>query len=481
LIRVFQHYISARKLALVLSETALLFLIFALGSSMRIAPFEIRTEEIYDARFTALLAAIVCQITLGFQDLYEWRISAQRRERYPRIVAACGISFVVLAAIFFYFQVATESLGFGVAAEDIRIRTWRFIATVVCAFIGIAVFRAFFHGIVGKWGLEERILILGSGELALSLAREISDHRDCGFEIAGMLPGPNEAPKHLRRRDPNVPLLERPTSELYDIARELRVQRVIVALQDRRQALPIEQLLRCRLSGIRIEERELLYERVTGRIAVEALRPSYLIFSEGFSKSHLTLLLKRLLDVLASLVGLALTLPITLATAIAIRLDSPGTIFYKQERIGRDGKPFMLVKFRSMRADAEKHTGPVWATANDDRVTLVGRFIRRVRVDEIPQMWNVLRGEMSFVGPRPERKYFTDELAKEIPYFLERLSVKPGLTGWAQVCYPYGNTKADAIQKLQYDLFYVKNMSLLFDVTVILRTVKVVLLQRGAV
>ena len=224
-----------------------------------------------------------------------------------------------------------------------------------------------------------------------------------------------------------------------------------------------------------------MYERVTGRIAVEALRPSYLIFSEGFSKSHLTLLLKRLLDVLASLVGLALTLPITLATAIAIRLDSPGTIFYKQERIGRDGKPFMLVKFRSMRADAEKHTGPVWATANDDRVTLVGRFIRRVRVDEIPQMWNVLRGEMSFVGPRPERKYFTDELAKEIPYFLERLSVKPGLTGWAQVCYPYGNTKADAIQKLQYDLFYVKNMSLLFDVTVILRTVKVVLLQRGAV
>ena len=190
MIRVFQHYISARKLALVLSETALLFLIFALGSSMRIAPFEIRTEEIYDARFTALLAAIVCQITLGFQDLYEWRISAQRRERYPRIVAACGISFVVLAAIFFYFQVATESLGFGVAAEDIRIRTWRFIATVVCAFIGIAVFRAFFHGIVGKWGLEERILILGSGELALSLAREISDHRDCGFEIAGMLPGP---------------------------------------------------------------------------------------------------------------------------------------------------------------------------------------------------------------------------------------------------------------------------------------------------
>jgi sugar transferase (PEP-CTERM system associated) len=481
LIRVFQHYISARKLALVLTETLLLFLIFAAGSSVRFAPFGFVREALYGARYSALLAAVVCQITLGFQDLYEWRISAQRRERNPRLVAACGISFVVLATIFFYFQLATENLGFGPGGEDIRVRTWRFIATVVCAFIGIGLFRAVFHGVFGKWGLEERILILGSGELALSLAREIAEHRDCGFEIAGLVPGPNETPKHLRRRDPNVPYLERSAAELYDMARELRVQRVIIALQDRRQALPIEQLLRCRLSGIRIEERELLYERVTGRIAVEALRPSYLIFSEGFSKSQLTLALKRFLDVLASLLGLLITLPVMIATAIAIKIDSRGPVFYKQERVGRDGKPFMLVKFRSMRADAERHTGPVWARANDARITQVGRFIRKVRIDEIPQMWNVLRGEMSFVGPRPERKFFTDELAKEIPYFLERLTVKPGLTGWAQVCYPYGNTKADAIQKLQYDLFYVKNMSLLFDVTVILRTVKVVLLQRGAV
>jgi sugar transferase (PEP-CTERM system associated) len=321
---------------------------------------------------------------------------------------------------------------------------------------------------------------LGAGELAMSLARVVSDNRDCGFELVGLVPGPNEPAPRLRRRDPNVILIDRACSELFEIARELRAQRVIVALQDRRQALPIEQLLKCRLNGIRIEERELLYERVTGRIAVEALRPSYLIFSEGFNKSRVTLAMKRALDIVASVVGLALTLPVTIATAIAIKSDSRGPVFYKQERVGRDGKPFMLVKFRSMRSDAEKNTGPVWAKANDDRVTRVGQFIRKVRIDEIPQMWNVLSGEMSFVGPRPERQYFMDELAKEIPYFLERLTVKPGLTGWAQVCYPYGNTKADAIQKLQYDLFYIKNMSLLFDITVMFRTVKVVVLQRGA-
>jgi FlaA1/EpsC-like NDP-sugar epimerase len=205
---------------------------------------------------------------LTFQDLYEWRISAQRRERNPRLVAAFGISFVVLAAIYFYFQLATASLGFGFPDEDMRVRTWRFIGTLLVAFLGIAVWRAFYHAFFGAWGLDERILILGSGELAMSLAREIFENRDCGLEIAGCIPGPNEPPPRLRRRDPDVKILDRPARELFDVARELRVQRVIVALQDRRQALPIEQLLKCRLSGIRIEERELLYEKVTGRIAV---------------------------------------------------------------------------------------------------------------------------------------------------------------------------------------------------------------------
>lgn len=480
MIRVFQHYLSSRKLLLVLSETLLLFIIFTIGGAISFSPLSLQKEALLNSRGAAALAAIVCQIVLVFQDLYDWRISVSTRERHPRLVAACAISFVLLAALFFYFQLATSNFAFGAQDEFIRARSWRFILTILGVFLAIGVWRAIFHAFFGKWGLTERVLVLGAGELAFSLAREISEHRDCGFEIAGLVPGKNELAKKLRRRDPDVPIIERAAEELFDIARDLRVQRVVVALQDRRQALPVEQLLKCRLSGIHIEERERLYERVTGKIAVEALRPSYLIFNEGFKKSTFRLATKRVLDVAASFIGLLLASPIIVVTAIFIKLDSKGPVFYAQERVGQDGRLFMLYKFRSMRTDAEAGTGPVWARANDDRVTRVGRFIRKVRIDEIPQMWNVLRGEMSFVGPRPERPVFTEELSKDIPYFLERLCVKPGLTGWAQVCYPYGNTKTDAIQKLQYDLFYIKNMSVLFDLAVILQTVKVVVLRKGA-
>lgn len=463
-----------------LSETVLLTSVFMAGGAVQLHPLSLHKVALLNAAGAGLLAAIICQIVLVFQDLYDWRISVSSRERHPRLVAACSISFVLLAALFFYFQLATSNIAFGPPDEELRARTWRFILTIIFAFVSIGVWRSVFHAFFGKWGLTERVLVLGSGELAFSLAREISEHHDCGYEIAGLVPGRNENQKRLRRRDPDVPIIERASDELFDIARDQRVQRVVVALQDRRQALPVEQLLKCRLNGIQIEERELLYERVTGKIAVEALRPSYLIFNEGFRKSPLRVATKRALDVVASFFGLLLSLPIILLTAIAIKLDSRGPVYYAQERVGQEGKSFMLYKFRSMRSDAEAKTGPVWARANDDRITNVGRFIRKVRVDEIPQMWNVLRGEMSFVGPRPERPVFTEELSKEIPYFLERLCVKPGLTGWAQVCYPYGNTRADAIQKLQYDLYYIKNMSIIFDLAVILQTVKVVMLRRGA-
>jgi sugar transferase (PEP-CTERM system associated) len=481
-IHVFQHYVPARKLVMVLSETWLLFGVFAVGSRVRISPPSIRLHEVYDARWSALLAAAACQVVLMFQDLYDWRVSVIPRERHPRILAACGIAFVVLAAVFFFAVPAVSlPLAFGSIDEsDPQSRTWRFIGTVLAAFLALAGWRSLFHGFFGRWRFAERLLILGSGEFALSLAREIADRRDSGFEIAAMVPGPNEPKRRLRRRDPVVPQVDRHLSELYDVARELRVHRVVVALQDRRAALPVEALLRCRLNGIRIEEREFVYERVTGKIAVEALRPSYLIFSDGFHKTRLTTVCKRSLDLLLSTVGLLLSLPLTIATALAIKLDSPGPLFIRQPRVGKDGRPFVLHKFRTMRADAEKDTGPVWARAYDDRVTRVGRILRKTRIDEIPQMWNVLRAEMSFVGPRPERPFFVEELAHEIPYYMERLTVKPGITGWAQICYPYGSSKGDAIQKLQYDLYYIKNLSLFFDVTILLRTVKVVLLREGA-
>jgi sugar transferase (PEP-CTERM system associated) len=254
---------------------------------------------------------------------------------------------------------------------------------------------------------------------------------------------------------------------------------VAVALEDRRSSLPTEELLACRIAGVHVVEQEALYELITGKIAVQALRPSYLIFGEGFERHALSRLAKRTLDVLASLLILFLAWPFMLATAVAVALDSRGPVIFAQERVGKDGRKFTLMKFRSMRADAEKLTGPVWAVADDPRITKVGRFIRKTRLDELPQLFNVLAGSMSLVGPRPEREVFVEELAAKIPYYRQRHIVKPGLTGWAQINYRYGSTFEDSVQKLQYDIFYIKNQSLLFDLSILFNTIKTVILRKG--
>jgi lipopolysaccharide/colanic/teichoic acid biosynthesis glycosyltransferase len=266
---------------------------------------------------------------------------------------------------------------------------------------------------------------------------------------------------------------------LYDLVQELEVDVLVVAIEDRRDRLPTDQLLHCRLAGIPVREQEAVYEQITGKIAVEALRPSYLIFNEGFSRHPWNELAKRAVDVALSSVMLVLTWPLMLATAIAVRMDSEGPILFTQERVGRNGEPFTLFKFRSMRADAEKMTGPVWATQDDPRITRVGKFIRRTRLDELPQIFNVFAGQMSLVGPRPERQHFVDELAAKIPYYRQRHIVKPGVTGWAQINYRYGSTFEDSLQKLQYDLFYIKNQSLLFDLSILFNTIKTVVLRKG--
>ena len=254
---------------------------------------------------------------------------------------------------------------------------------------------------------------------------------------------------------------------------------VAVALEDRRGNLPTDELLSCRLAGIEVREREALYEQVTGKLAVEAMRPSYLIFNEGFSRSQRSDLAKRSADIALALLILLLTWPLMLLTALLVRLDSKGPALFSQERVGLNGQRFTLYKFRSMRTDAEKATGPVWAQKDDPRITRSGRFIRKTRLDELPQLFNVLWGHMSLVGPRPERQVFCDDLAHQIPYYNQRHIVKPGLTGWAQINYPYGNTVQDALQKLQYDLFYIKNQSFLFDLSILFQTIKTVVLRKG--
>lgn len=268
-------------------------------------------------------------------------------------------------------------------------------------------------------------------------------------------------------------------TQISSIVKAGGVDRIIVALDERRGKFPLEQLLLCRLKGIRVDDGVAFTEQLAGKLSVESLHPSFLIFSDGFERSAIFKKLKRGFDILFSLLGLTLFSLLSLMVSIAIKLDSKGPVLYRQERVGEDGKIFHLLKFRSMRVDAEEN-GPVWAKLDDQRITRVGRWIRKLRFDEIPQMVNVLKGEMSFIGPRPERQFFVDQLKKEIPYYSERHVVKPGITGWAQICYRYGASKEDALEKLKYDLYYIKHMSLLLDLTIIFETIKIVLLGKGA-
>jgi sugar transferase (PEP-CTERM system associated) len=368
---------------------------------------------------------------------------------------------------------------------------------------------------------RERLLILGSGRTARRVMDELRSRENSGFELVGLLARSDE-PRERRRTDrrgetsptgnpwfeasqrgPGAAVFEElsetklllaptPGSELeeapadtgrreplHELARRLGVDMIVVAFEERRGSLPTEELLRTRLEGIWVEEAESFFERLTGKIPAEAMRPSYLIFNPGFGMHPLAATAKRLLDFTLALLGLLVTWPIMLAVALAVRLDTPGPILFRQERTGWRGRSFTLNKFRSMRADAEKLSGPVWASEDDPRVTRVGKFLRKARLDELPQLFNILAGSMSLVGPRPERPHFVAELAAKLPYYHMRHSVKPGLTGWAQINYPYGNTVEDALQKLQYDLFYIKYQSLLFDLSILFHTVKTVLLRKG--
>jgi sugar transferase (PEP-CTERM system associated) len=315
--------------------------------------------------------------------------------------------------------------------------------------------------------LRQRVHVLGSGERAQNLVSSLQNS-DLGIDVVGWTAFGENAPT----RDVIV-------SRLVEVARQ-GVERVIVALPDRRGALPVQELLQLKLSGIKVEEAATWLEKIHGRIELEYLYPSWLILADGFCFSGTLNIFRRALSILASTVLLVLVLPLLPLVVLAIKLDSAGPVLYKQERVGRRGTKFFCYKFRTMRRDAEADTGPTWARDDDPRITRVGRILRLSRIDEIPQLWNVLKGDMSFVGPRPEREEFADWLSKQIPYYSARHAVRPGITGWAQIRYRYGNTVEDAKEKLQYDLYYIKNASMGLDLLIMFRTIKIVLLGRGA-
>ena len=408
------------------------------------------------------LATVFCLAAFYLFDLYDFIVMHDRRELVLRLIQALGLAWIALAFAFYAFPQAMLGRGISLIA----------LPLALALMVG---WRVSIHWLLGHPDFGERILIVGSGELAVEVAREMLSRPDAGYRIAGFV---GTDPQMLGKSLINPKMIGL-TSELHEVVKRENIDRIIVAMGERRGQLPTAELLQLSLTGkVNIEEGASFYERVTGRVSLSMIRPSWLIFSSRGRQTRISGIARNIVHRIVALIGGLMSLPIAVITAVLIKIESPGGIFYKQERVGKNGVPFTVMKFRSMRSDAEK-AGPVWASQNDDRTTRIGRFIRKTRIDEIPQFWNILRGEMDFVGPRPERPHFVSQLAEEIPYYEQRHLIAPGLTGWAQIKYPYGASIEDARQKLQYDLYYIKNQSLMLDATILFETIKIILFGRG--
>jgi sugar transferase (PEP-CTERM system associated) len=410
----------------------------------------------------ALAFMIVGLLSLYINGLYDFGERRTVRQITILLLRAFTLGALALAAV--YFLIPTIVMGRGV-----------FALAFAFAVAAVTAWRVVLRWMLNTDKFAERVLIVGTDEKAIDIARETLSRKHLGFRVVGFL---DDDPK-LQGVSLLNPRVIGTTSQACQLARQHGVSRVVVAALDQRARVSMDSLLECKTSGIRVQEGSSYYEQLTGKIMVEGLRKSWLIFSDGFVVSRGVLFTKRLLDIVAASIGLILGLPLMVLVALAVRLDSPGPILFRQERIGRSHKPFTIAKFRSMRDDAEKD-GPVWATQGDVRVTRVGRFIRNTRLDELPQLWNVLIGDMSLVGPRPEREMFVRQLLETSPYYGQRLVVRPGLTGWAQIKAPYASSFEESIEKLKYDLYYIKNMSLFLDISILLSTARIVLLGRGA-
>jgi sugar transferase (PEP-CTERM system associated) len=324
-------------------------------------------------------------------------------------------------------------------------------------------------------GFKKRLLILGTGQLAVDLCQVILSQNRWLVDVVGFLDGKAE---RIGERLVN-PGIVGTYDQLAQLVEQHHVDSIVVCLDDRRSILPVQSLLDCKAMGMDILDGHHLFEQASGRLSIDSLRPSALIFSTGFRRRITSLVSKRFLDLMVSVVGLVALIPLFVLIAALIRMDSPGPVFYRQVRVGLRGRPYIIWKFRSMRQDAEK-SGPRWAQANDPRISRIGRWLRKTRIDEFPQLVNVLRGDMSLVGPRPERPVFVQDLRTTIPYYDIRHTVRPGVTGWAQVKFRYGSSQEDAHMKLQYDLYYVKNLSLLLDLKILMHTIRVMMLGEGA-
>jgi exopolysaccharide biosynthesis polyprenyl glycosylphosphotransferase len=491
--QVLRHYLPAQKALLVFSETLILFGVNAAGLTMHLwrptrntyvaLAHESLSLEVANQRclVAAFLFAVIGQVAISFNELYDIRRSTSSYTRAQGFIVSAGSAIFLTLTVYFVAEVSDLGPLLDVPGLTTLETIRKLIFVLVVGFGCLWTWRSLFHWALRKAGVRTRWIALSSGEHVAELALEIEDHPAAGVELVGLLATDFE-PTPDPRLLPNVRLTEdglEGGGTLFGLAESNQVSELVLPPNSSRTPLPTDELLRCRLAGISVRSYESAFELVSGKVPVQALRAEDLRVGAGYDQQPGFELAKRALDIFISIVGIAITLPVQILTIIAVRLDSKGPALFLQDRVGRDGLNFTLYKFRSMRADAEDESGPVWATDEDPRVTRVGSFLRRSRIDEIPQLYNVLVGDMSLVGPRPEREHFVDQLAEDIPWFRQRHLVKPGVTGWAQINYPYGNTAEDARQKLQFDLFYIKYSSLLFDLSILINTAKTVVLRRG--
>jgi sugar transferase (PEP-CTERM system associated) len=462
MIRLFNRYWALPALISLVVEGLLLGSAVALANHLRLGlgpghpppPFTILQESLAFA-----LLGLLCLYANGLYDFGEL-LSA----RLLMIRLLRAFSLLAVASWACYFVLPAVGTGRGV-----------FALAFVCGIAFVLAWRVVLRWVLQAEGFAERILIVGADEKAIDIARETLHRRHLGYRVVGFLDD-DPLMQGVSILNPRV---IGTTAQACELALQHGVTRVVVAAMDYRGRVSMDALLACKTRGIRVQEGPSYYEQLTGKIMVEGLRKSWLIFSDGFVVSRGTLFAKRLLDLAVAGLGLLAALPFMLLIAVAVRLDSPGPVFFRQERVGRGGRGFTVWKFRSMHADAEAD-GARWAVRSDPRVTALGRFLRATRLDELPQLWNVLVGDMSLVGPRPERRMFVDQLQECCPWYEQRLVVRPGLTGWAQIKAPYASTVEESIEKLKFDLYYIKNLSLFLDISILLSTARIVLLGRGA-
>jgi sugar transferase (PEP-CTERM system associated) len=456
MIRLFNVYYPTRTLVLLLCEALLVGGSFLAAAWLSFGP-DAYIALIYEGGLLKIGGLTVLTLLLSYYfDLYEPNRISGRWEIYFRLLLVLAVLAFFLAGLVYIYP-------------DIYIGPHVFTIGLALLAIVLLVWRRSYEWIIGLSVLRERVYVLGSGERARNVIEILRQRRDAGMEIVG---GETDIGNEAE--------LDRLTTVLRGFGgSKPGIDRIIVAMENRRGAMPVRELLELRLNGVIIEDASALLERLLGKLPLEGLNPSTLIFTQGFNVKASQQILRRIISILVSFIGLAIIAPFFPFIILAVRLSSPGPIFYKQIRVGLRGRNFHVIKFRTMRQDAEAK-GAVWATKNDPRITSLGRFMRKTRLDEIPQLWNVLRGEMGFVGPRPERPEFVQWLTSEIPYYELRHMIRPGITGWAQVRFQYGASLEETKQKLEYDLYYVKHLSVGLDLLIMFETIKTIILRRGA-